>query len=138
MALTDEEKRLLARLEASLAADDPKLASLLRGHGRHQVPVQRVLLAGVGFTAGVTLLVVGIQTHPLVSVAGFLIMLAATVAALGVWRHPGNHRYLGSRTRFTRELRTGAVRDSQPDHRDNGSAFMAKMEDRWRRRRENS
>lgn len=85
MALSEEEQRLLEQMEAELAAEDPRLASALRGPQRHWYR-RRVLAAGVGFVVGVTVLVLGMDWHPLVSVLGFVIMLVATVVGLAAWR----------------------------------------------------
>ncbi|MEE9965695.1 MAG: DUF3040 domain-containing protein [Propionicimonas sp.] len=86
MALSEEEQRLLEQMEAELAAEDPRLANALRGPQRHWYR-RRVLVAALGFAVGVTVLVLGMEWHPLVSVLGFLIMLIATVVGLAAWRH---------------------------------------------------
>lgn len=41
MALSEEEQQLLAQMEAALAADDPKLADMLRGTGTRKVHRRR-------------------------------------------------------------------------------------------------
>lgn len=127
MALTDEEKRQLALLEASLAADDPHLANTLRGARRHRLPVSRIVLATIGLALGVALLILGMQIDPLVSVLGFLVMLVSSVAAIGAW-HGGNGARGASRAprghRGPRSPRAGK------------GDFMNRMEDRWRRRRD--
>ena len=129
MALTDEERRQLAQLEASLAADDPHLASTLRGGRPKRVPVRRIVVATVGLAAGIALLIIGMQTDPLVSVLGFLVMLVSSVVAIGAWHNPGQqagpsrpHRQLGRR-------------GPRPPRGGSGD-FMNRMEERWRRRRE--
>ena len=87
MALSEEEQRLLEQLEASLAADDPKLAQTLGSSSTpRQIHGRRATLAGVLFVVGLVLLVVGMQTSWAVSVIGFIAMLVATVIALGSWR----------------------------------------------------
>ena len=87
MALSEEEQRLLEQMEAELAAEDPRLASALRGPQRHWYH-RRVLAAAVGLAVGVTVLVLGMDVHPLVSVVGFVIMLVSTVVGLAAWRRP--------------------------------------------------
>ncbi len=114
MALSEKEQELLAQLEAALAADDPKLASTLRGSSVRTLHRRRAMLGGVGFLLGIGVLVAGISIHWSVSVLGFLIMLASTIVALASWRHvnPG-------------ETRTKATRNDQ---------LMDRLEERWRHR----
>lgn len=120
MALSEEEQRLLEQLEASLAADDPKLAQTLGSTGTpRQIHGRRATLAGVLFIIGLVLLVLGLQTSWIVSVLGFIAMLTATVIALGSW-----HKATGSDTKSKNK----PASSSEP--------FMGKMEDRWRRRQE--
>ena len=128
MALTDEERRQLAQLEASLAADDPHLASTLRGARSKRVPVRRIVVATAGLAAGIALLIIGMQTDPLVSVLGFLVMLTSSVAAIGAWR---NADQSGSSSGFS--LRRHGSRAPSDG---SGGDFMNRMEERWRRRRE--
>lgn len=87
MALSEEEQKLLEQMEAALAAEDPRLADALRGRRRGWYQ-RRVVVSVVAFAVGVTVLVIGMDVHPLVSVAGFLIMLASTVVAVAAWRQP--------------------------------------------------
>ena len=47
---------------------------------------KRAALAGIGFVVGIIALVAGMQLSPVVSVLGFVIMLAATIVALTSWR----------------------------------------------------
>ena len=89
MALSDEEQRLLEQMEAALAAEDPKLENALRGTGSRRVHRRRAALAGVGFFAGLGLLIAGISTNPFLSVLGFVIMVAAAVTAIYSWQHVG-------------------------------------------------
>lgn len=120
MALSEEEQRLLAQLEASLAADDPKLAQTLGSHATpRQIHGRRATLSGLLFLVGLILLVVGLQTLWLLSVAGFLAMFIATIVALGSWRKATDPSV-------------------QPGHtpRSSSEPFMGRMEDRWRRRQD--
>jgi hypothetical protein len=57
VALSDEEQRLLEQMEAALAAEDPKLVNALRGTNVRRVHRRRAALAGVGFFAGLGLLI---------------------------------------------------------------------------------
>lgn len=120
MALSEDEQRLLAQMEAALAAEDPKLASTLRGTGRrwHR---RRALFAGLGFLVGIGCLVGGMELHPAVSVLGFVIMLAATVVGVTAWQQAGT----SSDGSHAGKSGSGSERD-----------FMGRMEDRWRRRQD--
>ena len=89
VALSDEEQRLLEQMEAALAAEDPKLVNALRGTGARRVHRRRAALAGVGFFAGLGLLIAGISVTPVLSVLGFMIMVAAAVTAIYSWQHSG-------------------------------------------------
>lgn len=122
MALSEQEQKLLEQLEAALAAEDPKLAKALRGTGTRTLHRKRAALAGIGFVVGIIALVAGMQLSPVVSVLGFVIMLAATIVALTSWRY-GNSGDGGDPAR----PRTPKPRDGD---------FMNRLEDRWRRRQD--
>ena len=96
MALSDEEQRLLEQMEAALAAEDPKLVNALRGTSVRRVHRRRAALAGVGFFAGLGLLIAGISITPFLSVLGFVIMVAAAVTAIYSWQHVGGNADAGN------------------------------------------
>ena len=73
MALSEKEQELLAQMEAALTAEDPKLASTLRGKAPHAVHSRRAAFATFGFIAGVALLIAGMSVNWLVSVIGFVV-----------------------------------------------------------------
>jgi len=130
MALSEEEQRLLEQMEAALAAEDPKLVNALRGTGVRRVHRRRVAIAGVGFFVGLALLVAGISTFLVVSVLGFVVMLAASVVAIYSWQHVGTSADNGrpqDRAKTPQGSRTA-----------DGQGFMDKMEERWRKRRDES
>lgn len=87
MALSEHEQRLLDQLGEALAAEDPKLASTLRGHHSRTLHRRRAALAGLGFVLGVVALLAGMQFGWVISVAGFVVMLASTVLAISAWQH---------------------------------------------------
>ncbi len=119
MALSEEEQRLLAQLEASLTADDPKLAQTLGSHTPRRIQGRRATMAGLLFLLGVVLLIAGLQTSWVVSVAGFLAMFVATIVAIITWQKV---------TEASGRPRPATQTTSEP--------FMGRMEDRWRRRQE--
>ena len=138
MALSDEEQRLLAQMEAALAAEDPKLVNALRGTGVRRVHRRRAAVAGVGFFLGLALLVVGISLDlPReflsigVSALGFVVMVAASVVAIYSWQHVGG---AGADQTQTRDRATTA----QGSRSGGDQGFMNKMEERWRKRRDES
>lgn len=117
MALSEEEQRLLEQMEAALAAEDPRLANALRGsQGRWYR--RRVVASVVVFIVGVAVLIVGMELHPLVSVLGFVIMLAAAVSGVTSWQGPGSA-----------ESAQGAGKPGSGSESD----FMGRLEERWRR-----
>jgi len=138
VALSDEEQRLLAQMEAALAAEDPKLVNALRGTGVRRVHRRRAAVAGIGFFLGLALLVLGISldTDPAfvgigVSVLGFVVMVAASVVAIYSWQHVAGAGVDQAQTpdRATTAQGSRSVGDQ---------GFMNKMEERWRKRRDES
>jgi hypothetical protein len=130
VALSDEEQRLLEQMEAALAAEDPKLVHAMRGPGSRRVHRRRAAIAGVGFFAGLALLIAGISINPFLSVLGFVIMVAAAVTAIYSWQHVGSSSDAGrGRDR---------AKTAQGSRSTEGQGFMDKMEERWRRRRDES
>ncbi|MFT3877263.1 MAG: DUF3040 domain-containing protein [Propioniciclava sp.] len=109
MALSEYEQRLLEQMEAALAAEDPKLANTLRGAHPRKLHRRRAAIAGVGFLVGLAALIGGMQLAQwigvIVSVIGFVIMLASTVVALNSWKvvegQPGDDDFPDPRGVFT-------------------------------------
>lgn len=120
MALSDEEQRLLDQMEAALAAEDPKLASTLRGTSSRRLHRRRAAVAGMGFVLGIACLIGGMEVNPALSIAGFVVMLVSTLVAVTSWRHVDEE--LG--------------RSASPAGPNAERAFMDKLEERWRRRQD--
>lgn len=129
MALSDEEQRLLEQMEAALAAEDPKLVNTLRGTGVRRIHRRRAAIAGVGFFAGLALLIAGMSTYLFLSVLGFVIMVAAAVTAIYSWQHVGSGPDAKPSSRPRAPQSSGSA---------DGQGFMDKMEERWKRRRDES
>jgi Protein of unknown function (DUF3040) len=121
MPLSEHEQRLLEQIERALIAEDPKFASTVRA-GRLRRPTRRRRLQGlVLFVLGLVMLVVGVAVRsiwlanvPVVSVVGFLVMLAGAVLAvtsIGAGKKAPN-------------------KSAEPDR----NRFGGKMEERFRRR----
>jgi len=146
--LSEEELRLLEQMERALVEEDPKLASTLRGTSLRRSARRRAILAGLVFAVGITVLMTGAVTQfwP-VGIAGFVIMLVSATVALGSIR--GQQGGRGNETPTTEHPsgftviegsgRAGRTRRSR--HHGHGSSashtsFMERMEERWRRRRD--
>ena len=150
MPLSEEELRLLEQMERALVEEDPKFASTLRGTTLRHRARRRALVAGLAFAVGIAVLMAGAVSQLwYVGIVGFVLMLASATVALGALRgrqasaaagaetgataHPSGFSVLdgGKRPRRTRGPRAG--------HGSSGSSgsFMERMEERWRRRRDN-
>lgn len=147
MPLSDHEQRLLEQMERVLAAEDPKLASTLRGSARRTRRRRRAVIAGFGFVVGIVVLFASVVvpqisgsliTQVLVGGAGFLLMLVgAYYVAVSLRSGPASPEAdtpevprIGPGGRRGRTFR-------RPGNTGNkGGSFMSRMEDRWRRRRE--
>jgi len=88
MALSKDEQRTLEEIERALLDDDPKFAASVN---IDQVLHHRLLAGGLWFLLGLVLLLVGaisaqavVAIGVAVSVAGFLVMLAA-LARMSGW-----------------------------------------------------
>lgn len=125
MALSEQEQRRLEQLEASLMEEDPQLADTLRGVPQYKVQKRRATLAVLGFVAGLTALVVGIQIHPAVSVIGFVLMLASAIVGLSAWTKISEDGVPADHGHAPRPVKPHSTSD-----------FMEKLEERWRRRQE--
>jgi DUF3040 family protein len=138
--LSEEELRLLEQMERALVEEDPKLASTLRGTSLRRSARRRAILAGFVFAVGVAVLMTGaIAQLWYVGIAGFVIMLGSATVALGSIRGqqaPTEQRTTDHSSGFTvieggrHHGRTRKPRNAPH------SSFMERMEERWRRRRE--
>jgi ferric-dicitrate binding protein FerR (iron transport regulator) len=128
--LSEEELRLLEQMERALVADDPKLASTMRGTTLRASARRRALIAALAFVVGVV---------------GFVVMLVSAYVALSSWRgqhrtpeptrttEPGAHPSFsvidGGRSSRKRSLRGSRSSSSH-------GSMMERFEERWRRRRD--
>jgi hypothetical protein len=144
--LSEEELRLLEQMERALVAEDPKLASTLRGTRMRKHARRQMALGILSFIVGVVLLMSGAVLHEtLLGIAGFVVMLASAYFTLVSWRgqnratplvdprHPSADPSLrviqGGKT--GKKPRTRASKQQQPQ-----GSLMERFEERWRRRRE--
>ncbi|WP_193610411.1 DUF3040 domain-containing protein [Nocardioides lijunqiniae] len=147
MPLSEEELRLLEQMERALVEEDPKFASTLRGTTLRRTARRRAILAGVVFVVGIVVLMTGVisQVIPL-GIVGFVIMLVSATVSLTAIRgqaaasaepratgHPSGFAVIdgGRGARLRRPRRSGAGRSGQSH-----GSFMERLEERWRRRRD--
>jgi hypothetical protein len=152
--LSEEELRLLEQMERALVEEDPKFASTLRGTSLRRSARRRAIVAGVVFVLGIALLMGGVMSVKdagalgiAIGIAGFLVMLGSATVALTAIRGqqqasaaPTDPRQAHPSRGFTviDGGRTSRVRRPRRQGRTSGPSgtFMERMEDRWRRRRE--
>jgi hypothetical protein len=135
--LSEHERRQLEQIEQALRADDPRFADAVRAADPRAHYRRRVIAAAVGFLAGVGLLLAGVVVNVIpVAVAGFVVMLACSMWAVTSYRRmtgstagraPATGRGPGNKRGGTGGRRAG---------RQGGPGFMARLEERWRRRQE--
>lgn len=135
MPLSEHEQRLLEQMERALHAEDPKLASTLRHGSSHSVDGRQVALGGLAFVLGIAGLLGGvIVSFVVLGVIGFLFMLGGVLLIGAAFRAPKNAEAgASSISTPSNAAKTGSRKAKRSSS--NGS-FMNKMEDRWRRRRE--
>jgi hypothetical protein len=141
--LSEEELRLLEQMERALVAEDPKLASTLRGTTLRATARRRALLAALVFLVGIAVLMTGAVTQLIaVAVVGFLVMLGSAYAALTFWRGqnrtPEKPAATPTRHSFSvvdggRSRKAGRRPRSKPTSQ---GSMMERFEERWRRRRD--
>ena len=161
MPLSEEELRLLEQMERALVEEDPKFASTLRGTSLRRSARRKAVLAGVGLVAGIVVMMAGVVAGGsssksgltwiiVLGIVGFLLMLASATFGLAALRsqrhvpvapseaHPAAGGGQPSFTLIHGSRRTRAPRRPQRSRgrpRSSGS-FMERMEERWRRRRD--
>jgi len=131
--LSEEEQRLLEQMEEALAAEDPKFVSALRGSSARTRHKRLTVLGVVGFVVGIGVLMTGAVIQlTVLAVVGFVLMLVGAYLALS------NFRRLGDPDLPDNVHPIGDARGSSPGKASTPrqSGFMNRMEDRWRRRRD--
>ncbi|MET1060681.1 MAG: DUF3040 domain-containing protein [Nocardioides sp.] len=141
MPLSEEELRLLEQMERALVQEDPKFASTLRGTSFRRAARRKAILAGVVFVAGIAVLMTGAILKQIpVGVLGFVIMLASATYGLTALRGHKHPPASAASRDFEHPSRGGfSVIDGGRKHRPrrdrSGTPFMSRLEERWRRRR---
>ncbi len=126
--LSEHEQQLLEQMEQALYAEDPKFASQMQGAGTRAAARRRIAIGVVGALAGLSLVLVGVNTQLwAVGAAGFALMVAAVAFAVTPQRR---------KTPLGTVQPDGSVRRTTPakpkTHR--GGSFMERIEQRWERR----
>jgi predicted lipid-binding transport protein (Tim44 family) len=129
--LSEHERRQLEQIEQALRAEDPRFADAVQAADPRTHYKRRVIAAAVGFVVGVGLLLAGVVIKVvLISVAGFVVMLACTMWAVNSYRRmtgnaagrvPAKDRRLGKKRRAAKDRRAG---------------LMGRLEERWQRRQQ--
>ena len=134
MELSDQERKLLEQLEASLKAEDPTFAETLSGRGQVRIHRRRAAIAGLAFLVGVVALLGGIPIHPAVSIVGFAVMLAGAIVGINSWQRvqdepdpakPASNGNDGNDDSGATQARPSSSQD-----------FMARLEEQWKKRQE--
>ena len=138
MPLSENEQRLLVQMERALYAEDPKFATALRGSDPRRRTRRRVAIASVVFGLGIVLLMTGLVTEHIytVSIPGFIAMLASAIFAISSYRQVGTSdlKVVGATAPSTTRKRRPTTGRTRPAKGKGG--FMARMEQRWTRRRD--
>ena len=142
MPLSEEELRLLEQMERALVAEDPKLASAMRGTTMRRHARRRAYIAAGAFGVGVAVLMTGaVLSQTIVGIIGFVLMLGSAYVALSAWRgatqpvdedggtesHEPFSLIEGGRSKG--RSKKGRSAASQ-------QTMMERFEERWRRRRD--
>jgi Protein of unknown function (DUF3040) len=110
MPLSEHEKRQLEQIEQALRAGDPRFAGAVHAADPRVHYKRRVIVAVLGFVIGVALLLAGVVVNViLIAVAGFVVMLACSMWAVGSYRRMTG-RAPGRDDHTHGHRRTGAVR----------------------------
>ncbi len=137
MPLSEHERRQLEQIEQALRAEDPRFADAVQAADPRAHYKRRVIAAAVGFVVGVGLLLAGVAIKVvLISVAGFVVMLACTMWAVNSYRRmtgnaagrvPAKDRRLGKKRHAAKDRLAG---------KQAGSGLMGRLEERWQRRQQ--
>jgi len=139
--LSEEELRLLEQMERALVAEDPKLASTLRGTAFRRNARRRAYVAAAAFLVGVGVLMAGaIMRLTIVGIVGFVVMLGSAYIALVSWRGQSRSTAAGPITvrpgKRGLHLIHGGGRSRKVRGRGPRRPLMERFEERWQRRRE--
>jgi len=135
--LSEHEQHLLEQMEQALYAEDPKFASQMQGSTARARLRRRIMIGALAVIVGLALVVLGVVREAVwLGGVGFALMVAG--AAYAITPPKAAKATLGTVT----DDGTVRARAPQPSGRKpkksgkHGAAgFMARMEERWDRRR---
>lgn len=140
MPLSEEELRLLEQMEKALVAEDPKLASTLRGSTLRRHARRRAYIAAGVFVLGIVLLMTGvIVPQIIVGIVGFVVMLASAYVGLVSWQgqsRVSEDAIAGQRGSFTLIEGGRSGRRQNRGRATQHHSLMERFEERWRRRKD--
>ena len=132
MPLSDHEQRLLEQMERALSAEDPKFVTAMRGADLRRRYQRRAVLSTLAFIVGIVMLMTGAMTEVIpVGVAGFVVMLLSAWYAVTSWRRVPADGDIGN---FPPAQGGGG--GGRAASKASRRGFMERLEERWRRRRE--
>ncbi len=137
MPLSDHEQRVLEQMERALSEEDPKFASALRGSVSRRSSGRWLILGALGFVAGLALLFAGVAlSFWIVGVFGFMLMLGGAFVVVSAFRPRSNTapQVVAGNSSSSKAAKSGPK--SKPAKNKN-KGFMNRIEERWRRRRDN-
>ncbi len=131
MPLSEHEQRLLEQMERALYAEDPKLATTLRGGGLRGGNRSRLALGVVAVLGGLGLLLAGVASNiAALGVVGFVVLLAGGWLVMSAFRSPSKDKPAAPAS--GKPTTTKNSPSAQSD------GFMNRVEDRWKRRKDDS
>lgn len=136
MPLSEHEQRLLEQMERALYAEDPKFATSLRSASAGRASRGRAAFGVLVLLGGITLLMLG-AILPLIplGVAGFVVMVVgATLTYLGLRGRPAAAAAAEGEGETAPGATTGGAAPRKAPKQSSG--FMDRLEDRWRKRRD--
>lgn len=136
MPLSDHEQRLLEQMERALYAEDPKFADSLRKTRGAAIDRGRMILGILGALAGLGLLLAGVASSlPLLGLLGFLALVAGAFVSYQAFSAQPEQ---ASSTPGAPPAAPGQPSRGKPRAAaaQSGSSFMDRLEERWRKRRE--
>jgi predicted lipid-binding transport protein (Tim44 family) len=138
--LSEHEQRLLEQMERALHAEDPRLASALRHGSGRAINGRQLTLGVITVLAGLGGLIGGVMAElAVLGVVGFLAMLAGVLLLGAAMRAPRPETAGGPNDGAAPTVSAKTTKTSKPGKvgkAPKGASFMGKVEDRWRKRRE--
>jgi hypothetical protein len=130
--LSDHEQRLFEQIEQSLS-EDPQFASAVRAHDPAHVTRRRLILAGIVTVLGIGVVIGSVIAGGDVAVfgapIGAVLMFGGLILGLWAQRRGTNVKLKAVDGKASRSV--GGSKPAKP------GGFTSRMEERWRRRRDN-